>query len=131
MYFRSEFTRLHSCMSRQKECLVHFSESSENQLGNPSFQHMTLFCLRIALNNIAQPDHTTVNKEGSTKRLLLGLFPCTGFLVATHYISCPAPLNYRALLSLVFISSQSHSSGHVRKEAAGRYFNFKDYFSII
>lgn len=106
-------------MSRQKDCSVHFSENSQNHLGILSSQHMTLHCLRIVLSSMAQPHYTTVNKESSTKRLLLGLFPCTGFLVATHQVSC-SPLNFRALLSLVFISSQSRSSGHVRKEAAGQ-----------
>lgn len=70
---------------------MNFSERSEYHLGILSSEHMTLLCLRIVLSNTAQPHHTTVNKEGSTKRLLLGLFPCTGFLVAKHQVSFSPP----------------------------------------
>lgn len=77
---------------------MNFSERLEYHLGILSSEHMTLLCLRIVLSNIAQPHHTTVNKEGSTKRLLLGLFPCTGFLVAKHQVSCTPPPKLQSLI---------------------------------
>lgn len=105
------------CMSRQKRVLSAFLWELRRPFRKPFFSgHDSHLPENSPQQHSPAPPYNS--KQGRQHKETIAWFISMHWFPGGDAPSFCSPLNYRALLSLVFISSLSRSSGHVRKGPA-------------